>query len=258
MSSNQRSSAVYPKGRFTFRLSGIFVATSVIALFLAVSNQWNAGVGILAVLLTLSARRLFQRKAQTTKAMTRLCICLAVMAILGIIFSCAGWPIGVFQLEGVLSYYCDGKPLVIDDIWVHTVIEGKRSRFCIPPIAAGRYEGPPFNVGLKVVDYDNRHECESMEITSLVLTCAGRTHVIVQKGSHIQSSFSTYVDGVASVKSDCLTDVGTWLSKNSQSPVEIDVIFVIHMRQGTIKGTTHATMRPQERNGWSLVAPPDA
>jgi len=110
-------------------------------------------------------------------------------------------------------------------MWISPEIEGNRSFFCIPPLVAGRFEGPPYKAGLSVVDYDNKNKPEKVQITSLVLTCAGKSYTLVQEESPIESTFDTYVEGVEHVQSECLADVGEWLTKGNQSPIRIEVTF---------------------------------
>lgn len=251
----QESKAADRPGWFQYRLSDLFIGIAVLSLSFGVAKEWNIGLGVLAGLLFVSALRLVRRRTETRTSTKVLYRCIACTAILGSICSLARWPIGLFVLEDVHYYFHDKGALRVDDISIHAVIEGERSFFCIPPIIYGLYEGPPYKAGLVVVDYDNKNKCEKVEITSLVLTCAGKKYTMIQEDNPIESPFATYLDRGKSVASDCLCEV-SWLPKDNDSPIVMDIEFIIHKSSGTIESQIHAVLSPSHDSRLGLTGVP--
>ena len=240
----------------TFRFTTIFKAAAVVAIFLCIAILWNVGLAILFGLLAFSVIQLGRRTPETRKLAKVFYSCVACVSILGAICSLSNRPIGLFVLSNVHYYYYDGKPIVLDEMWIHPEIEGDSVFFCLPPLVVYRAEGPPYKVGLSIVDYDNKNKLEKVQITSLVMTHAGKSHTIVHEGDRIESTFDTYVSGSAHVKYECLTDTGEWLLANNQSPIRIEMTFIIHKSDGEIESQIDTTMRPSADVGWHLLGSP--
>jgi len=253
---NQETPTPNKQRRIAFRLIDLFVVTTIIAVFLAVAN-WNIGLAILVGLFLIFVTLLFRRKKETKNSVTALQFSIASIAMLGILCSLAEKSMSLFVIQDVYYYYYrDYTSLELDGMSITTMIEGKRSFFCIPPLVSGRFEGPPYKAGLSVIDVGNKNKPEKVQVTSLVLTCAGKSYVLVHKEIPTESTFDTYFDEIPRVQSECWTDVGEWLTKDNQSPIRIEMTFVIHKNDGVVESQIDETMLPADSSGWGLYRSP--
>jgi hypothetical protein len=237
---------------FTFGLADLFIVVSAIGLFLAISVTHGFGLGILVGMFAFSVLALVRRKSVTTKSTKRVYSSIAVIAALGIVCNLAKLPVALVMFEDKHYYFRDGGYMEINGMAVHPKIVGERSFFCLPPLIAGWSERSPYRAGVKIVDYDNKNQCKSVTLTSLNLSCNGKTHLVLADGNQVTSNFSTYINGVSHVSSECLADVGDWLPTNNQSPVKVHATLTIHTSQGKIDDELVMILKPSHAEHMGL------
>jgi hypothetical protein len=153
--------------------------------------------------------------------------------IAGLIPSC---KIGFFQKHDIHGYYSNSENTkIVDDIWIHPIVQGTKSYFAFPPLFVSDSEKAPYKMGLMFVDYENKNKCRSVEITEFIVVHNGNKHYILKNGSKEFYSFQTYVEGVSHVKLECLFNAGDWLTTENENAIDLIVKFKIRKESGSIE-----------------------
>jgi hypothetical protein len=183
-----------------------------------------------------------------------LVIALVAAAIASVVSSLCGCSVALLTISDAHQYFAPDNAKIVNGMWVHPLISGRRRFFCLPPLIGYQSEGPPYSAGISVVDYDNQNLCTKVEITGLVLIHDGVEHLLVGDGSVVSSDFDQYIEGVLHMKADCVTRMGDAVSPENRSPIVVRAKFSIYTQHGPITESIDATVMPSHNTGCWFIS----
>lgn len=172
---------------------------------------------------------------------------MAVLICLNIVMSLSGLAIGVFNYVDFHLYYVkQGESKVIDDIWISPDISGSNKAISFFPFFGYRYIGSPFKVGLNVVDYDNKNQCEKLEILELLLNKGEKTLQLVgSTSSPVAAKFKKYLPDVEHVSAQWYANVTEWLDHDAKEEIVFQARYRIYKKSGIIENDIKIIFKSQ-------------
>lgn len=177
------------------------------------------------------------------------------LIIFSIVCTFAGYSLCLINYSDMHTYYSNINPPKEDDgLWIHPRISGSRRNLCLVPFFGYRSEGPPYSVGIVIVDYYNNHRCQELEIIDLdILINQQKFQLIRRSFPPISSKFQTYIDRVSHTKAECLINTGDLIKRNNKTPVTIHVRYKIHQVKDIYEGEMNVVANPSHNVGFYSI-----
>lgn len=164
--------------------------------------------------------------------------------LLSLVLSLGGCGFSFFGHVNFDYYYSKSKSKVLDSTWIHPIVQENTFVLAVIPFWSYTRKGPPFSVGVRVVDYDNVKKYKKLELIKLEIINQGNTKTIVTEPNSLSSRFKTYVPRVDHVGAECLFKLKDGISIDYKKPIRIKAVFLLHNKDGFQKETIEAEFKP--------------
>lgn len=177
----------------------------------------------------------------------------------GIVSAFSGfWFGGIFNYVDRIEYGCS-EPKIVQDIWIRPEIKSHSYGLTLPFLYSFESSGPPFSVGLTVLDYDNSSRCRTLVIEELFATVDGKRISMLENGDHISVPFEKYLNGSANVIADCFLRLPDTMPAEEHRPIRIEAKIAIHTDDQVISESVSGKLRPYRSQGsfwiWEALSP---
>ncbi len=153
---------------------------------------------------------------------------------------------GLVNYVHEIEYGCS-EPTVVDSIWIRPCVNNSSSALTIPLLYSSNSSGPPFTIGVTVLDYetDNNNRCLEVVVNELIVTVDGERTSMLSRDKEISSSFNSFTGNA--MKADCYVDLGELVSADNSSPISLEAKLKIHMDNRVIDQAVSGSFK---RGGW--------
>ena len=143
---------------------------------------------------------------------------------------------------GLLNYRDDSGYLVVKeaslrtkDLWITPVIITEHKSISLFPFFGYHSNGPPFKVGIRAVDYDNKNQCQKLELLELLIKKGDDRLELVTEANFIQSAFHKYLTDINHKEAMCLVPLKDWGNKDNQENIIISGKYRLYKKDGVIE-----------------------
>jgi hypothetical protein len=155
---------------------------------------------------------------------------------------------GLFNRVNEIEYGCS-DPTIVDGIWIHPCMNSESRGFTIPLLFSSHSTGPPFSIGVTVLDYaDNAMDCRNVIVDELVVTIDGKPTRMLNDGGSINAPFQTYFSGTTNTKADAYIDLGDLVGADNDSVIHVDATVRIFTSDDEV--IEQSVSGVFERGGW--------
>ncbi|MDM4019527.1 hypothetical protein [Roseiconus lacunae] len=153
----------------------------------------------------------------------------------------------LFNRVNEIEYGCS-DPTIVEGIWIRPCVNSESRGFTIPLLFSSHSTGPPFSIGITVLDYaDNAIDCHHVVVDELVVTIDGKQTSLLNDGP-IEAPSQAYFSGTTSTKADAYTDLGNLGGADNDSVIHLNATVRIYTTDDrVIKQTVSGVF---ERGGW--------
>ena len=153
---------------------------------------------------------------------------------------------GLLNYVDEIEYGCSG-PEVVDGIWMRPCMYSSSHGFTLPLLYSHTTTGPPFSIGVTVLDYENENECLDVVVDELFVIIDGKRRSMLQQGETISAPFKRYVTGSSNVKADCYVDLADMVSADNEWPIVLEAKLRVRTDDRDIEQSVYGVL---PRGGW--------
>lgn len=177
-------------------------------------------------------------------------IAIWVIATLLSVVSGVGFP-ALLNYVHEIEYGCS-EPIIVNGIWIRPCVNSSSRSFTAPLIYSYHSTGPPFSIGLTVLDYANENDvvCQQVVVSELSVTIGGVRTSLLNDHERIIAPFEEYLQGTTSTKADAYVELDDRLSADDYATIHLDATLLIHTDKGVIRESVSCSF---DRGGWSGI-----
>ncbi|WDQ19054.1 hypothetical protein [Rhodopirellula sp. P2] len=154
---------------------------------------------------------------------------------------------GLLNRVHEIEYGCSDATIV-DGVWIRPCMTSTLHGFSLPLVFSSRSTGPPFSIGVTVLDYaNNAIECRNIVLDELVVTIDGTSTKILSTDTAISAPFEPYYSGTANTKADALAELGGLIDSTNVLPIHVDGRIRIQTTDHVIEQSFSGVLEP---GGW--------
>lgn len=170
--------------------------------------------------------------------------------IISIVASLGGYGFSFFGYVQDNYFSPKSKAKVLGSTWIAPVIKSSTFTMFATPFFGYVKKGPPYSLGVNVVDYENKKGFKKLELINLKIINQGLTKTIVSESNSISSDFKTYVPRVEHVRAECLFMIKNENFIDYEKPIQIKAVFLLHKKNSFQKETIEAKFLPSSWKGF--------